>query len=217
MEVLGMSDPLLELRHNFVAACALLYQQGLCCGNTGNVSIRFPQGYLCTPSGYPLGMLKEDNLCLLDEYGNLVFGKKTTKEIHFHLAWYEANPNHTAVIHLHSPYATAYSCLDALNESDALPPLTPYQIMKIGRMPAAPYAAPGSSLLAEFVTRLAPGVSALFLSNHGFIAGGKDIESALETAIEIESCCRLFFILKNMKVSLLKVQDVEALLACKKV
>ncbi len=119
-------------RNLLAGACRSVFQRGLTGGSAGNMSLRVEGGILATPTGIPFGELTPENLSLLDEAGALVSGPKATKEAPFHLAWYKANPDHLAVVHLHSPWAVAVSCLADLDPGSPLPPLTPYQLMKLG-------------------------------------------------------------------------------------
>ena len=142
-------------RNLLAGACRSVFQRGLTGGSAGNMSLRVEGGILATPTGIPFGELTPGNLSLLDETGALVSGPKATKEAPFHLAWYKANPDHLAVVHLHSPWAVAVSCLADLDPGSPLPPLTPYQLMKLGHLAVAPYAKPGSAELCAGVARLA--------------------------------------------------------------
>ena len=109
-------------RNLLAGACRSVFQRGLTGGSAGNMSLRVEGGILATPTGIPFGELTPENLSLLDETGALVSGPKATKEAPFHLAWYKANPDHLAVVHLHSPWAVAVSCLADLDPGSPLPP-----------------------------------------------------------------------------------------------
>ena len=178
-------------RNLLAGACRSVFQRGLTGGSAGNMSLRVEGGILATPTGIPFGELTPGNLSLLDETGALVSGPKATKEAPFHLAWYKANPDHLAVVHLHSPWAVAVSCLADLDPGSPLPPLTPYQLMKLGHLAVTPYAKPGSAELCAGVARLAPGRTALLMANHGSITGGASLTKALDAAEELEATCRL--------------------------
>lgn len=195
-----------------VAVGHSIFARGLVSGSAGNMSVRIREGFVTTPSGVPFGELTPAGLSVLDTEGRLVQGPKPTKEASFHLAWYAANPTHGGIIHLHSPWATAVACLEGLPEDDVLPPLTPYQIMKIGRMPLAPYAAPGSAALTDGVAALAAGRRAVLLANHGPICGGSTLAVALDVAEEVEATCRLWLTLGDRAVRTLSAEAVAVLL-----
>ena len=189
-----------------------VFERGLVNGSAGNMSARCAEGMVVTPTGVSLGALTPDRLSVLDMEGRLQRGPAPSKEAPFHLAWYRANPDHGGIVHLHSPWAVALACLGGVNEDDVLPPLTPYQIMKIGRMPLAPYAAPGSPELTGALARLAPGRRAVLLANHGPVCGAPTLQGALDIAEEVEATARLLFALGSHPVRLLGETQVNELL-----
>ncbi len=199
-------------RRLLAEACRSVFQRGLTGGSAGNMSLRVEGGVLATPTGVPFGELTPESLSLLDETGAHVGGPKPTKEAAFHLAWYKANPGHLAVVHLHSPWAVAVSCLADLDPDDPLPPLTPYQLMKLGRLAVAPYAKPGSAELRAGVARLAPGRAALLMANHGSIAGGASLTRAMDAAEELEATCRLYLTLRGLPARHLTPEQAAELL-----
>ena len=78
-------------------------------------------------------------------------GDAPTKEAFLHQCMYCARESSGAVVHLHSTHAVAVSILDGLDPDDVLPPLTAYYVMRVGRLPMAPYFPPGDAALAEAV------------------------------------------------------------------
>jgi hypothetical protein len=80
---------------------------------------------------------------------------KPSKEAHFHLAAYRARPDAKAVVHLHSTYATAVSCLSDLDVEDAMPIFTPYYAMRLPKLPVVEYYPPGDPQLGPDVERRA--------------------------------------------------------------
>lgn len=207
-----MISELQKTQEELTAACHSLFERGLVNGAAGNMSVKVAEGYVATPTGIPFGALHPENLSLLSPEGICLSGPPPTKEMGFHLAWYAANPAHRAVIHTHSPWAVAVSCLEELNPDNVLPPLTPYQIMKIGFMPLAPYGNPGSKDLEEAVAALAPGRAAVLLANHGPVAGATSFARALDVIEEIEATCRLWLTLADKNMRLLTPQQVEKLM-----
>lgn len=198
-------------RREIVRACRSLFQRGLAGGSSGNISIRTGSVFLATPTGISFGDLEESDIPLLDESGFILSGKKPSKEMPFHLAWYRTNPGHHSVVHLHSPFATAISCLKGLDPGNAIPPLTPYQVMKIGRLPLLPYERPGSQSIADHIAGTASGMKAVLLSNHGPVCGGVNLKAALDTMDEVESTCRLFLLLGGRQVRFLTEDEVRDL------
>ena len=92
----------------------LCYQRRLVGAAGGNLSVRLPgrDAFLVTASGVSLRDVARENLVVIDGSGKVLegpSGSKPSKETGFHLAVYEAKPAVCAIIHIHPPYATAYS------------------------------------------------------------------------------------------------------------
>ena len=181
--------------HELIAASRSLFERGYSFGTAGNVSVRMGDTVLSTPTGSSLGTLTAERLARSDLQGNVSGPNKPTKELPFHLAVYRARPESYAVVHLHSTYATAVSCLRDLNIEDALPVLTPYYGMRIPCLPVVPYLPPGDPQLGSEVEKWVIHTPALLLRNHGSIAVGATLAEAAALAEEIEETARLFFIL----------------------
>lgn len=152
---------------------------------------------LATPTGSSLGTLTPGVISRCDLEGKVTGSSKPTKELPFHLAVYRARPQSNAVVHLHSTYATAASCLADLNVEDALPVLTPYYGMRIPNLPVVPYLPPGDPELGREVEKRIVNTPAVLLRNHGSIAVGATLAEAAALAEEIEESARLFFILAD--------------------
>lgn len=175
-----------------------LFLRGYSCGTSGNLSVRLPgTGFLMSPTNVSLGRLDADALSRLDENGRHVGGAAPTKEAWLHLAMYAARPDDHAVVHLHSTYATALSCRSDLRADDAVPPLTPYVIMRVGRVALVPYSRPGDTSAAAGIRQLAAAHRAVLLANHGPVVAGRDLETAVSAAEELEETARLFFVLEG--------------------
>ena len=136
-----------------------LFLRGYSCGTSGNLSVRLPGdgGFLMSPTNVSLGRLDVDTISRLDVDGRHVDGAAPTKEAWLHLAMYAARPQDHAVVHLHSTHAAALSCRSDLTPDDAVPPLTPYVIMRVGRVALVPYSRPGDTTPAEAIRQLACG------------------------------------------------------------
>ncbi|MBU3825891.1 MAG: aldolase [Candidatus Anaerobiospirillum merdipullorum] len=187
-----------EIIEGFIAAGKTLYDRGYASGAAGNMSQLLPDGtVVATPTGSCLGTLKADELSIVDKEGKLLSGKKATKEVKFHLAIYANNPDVQAVVHLHCCYCTAYACLNNLDPHNAIRPVTPYVVMRMGEVPLIPYYKPGSIHLAEDIAKVAAGHNAFLMANHGMITCGKTMTEAVNNAEELEAACKLYFLLKG--------------------
>src|SRR3954453_16017410 len=100
-----------RIRDEFCRWGESLFARGLTSGSSGNLSARLADGFLVTPTNSCLGFLDPTKLSKLDASGTLVWGDPPTKEVPLHLAFYEARPQANGVVHLHSSFATALSCL----------------------------------------------------------------------------------------------------------
>lgn len=190
----------------------ILFERGLAAGAAGNMSCALDNGnFLVTPTGSSMGALDSATLSLVNSEGQLISGKKPTKEVKFHLAVMRNNPEIKAIVHLHSTYATAYACLEGMNNTDALKPMTPYTVMRLGQVQITPYRKPGSELIASDLAAVAAGHKAFLLANHGLVTGGKDLEEAMNNACELEESCKLFFITRGCDVRYLTADEIAEL------
>lgn len=183
-----------------VALCRSLFERGYSVGGAGNVSVRDAAGgFLVTPTGSSLGRLTVEALAVVGADGVPMPGPKPSKEFAFHRALYEVRPEAGAIVHLHSTWLTALSCLKDLPQDNALRPFTPYYVMRIGAMPVIPYSRPGSAQIGEDLARAARGstAQAFLLASHGVVVLGRDIDDAVNNAEELEETAKLHFILKN--------------------
>ena len=200
-----------QLRRQMADLGRILDRQGHCPGTSGNISLKLADGLLMSPTNSRLGQLAPARISRLAADGRHVDGDNPSKEVVVHQALYAARPQVGAVVHLHAPWSMAVSCLDDLDPANAIPPLTPYYVMRIGRLPLVPYFRPGDPALAAAVGRLAAESHALLLAQHGFIVGGRDLADAVATAEELEAAARLFFLLKDRPHRLLAPEQIAAL------
>lgn len=199
-------------RQQLVDIALSLFERGYATGGAGNISVKLEDGrILATPTGSSLGRLDCNTLSVVDLEGVHLTGQKPSKEVHFHLALYRAKPDCQAVIHLHSTYLTALSCLNDLNAGNAIHPFTPYYVMRIGKLPVIPYLRPGHPAIASELARLAPDHRAFLLANHGPVVTGKDLLDACDNAEELEETARLLFLLKDKSVRYLTADEVDEL------
>lgn len=192
-------------------AGARLAARGLTPGTSGNISLRFDDGYVMTPTNRALGELQPEMLAVLDANGSHASGERATKECGLHLAIYARRPDAMAVVHVHSTSAVALACLAANDGDDVLPKFTPYAIMRVGRLPLVPYARPGTARLAEAVGARAGEAHALMLANHGPIFAGATLEEAIAGVEEIEEAARVAFLLHGRAARALSSEEIEEL------
>jgi 3-dehydro-4-phosphotetronate decarboxylase len=191
-----------------------LFARGFSVGSAGNISVRLEDGYLMTPTNSSLGRLDPERLSKLDANFNHVGGDKPSKEVFMHRAFYQARDDAGAVVHLHSTQATAVSCLSDVDQSNPIPPLTPYFVMRVGRrMPVVPYYRPGDPSMEPAIKAAAKDARAVLLSNHGPVVSGKTLLDAVYAAEELEEAAKLFMLLRGQASRLLTTRQVDDLLA----
>jgi ribulose-5-phosphate 4-epimerase/fuculose-1-phosphate aldolase len=206
-----VTGPEQALREAIVSYGRSLFGRGLSPGTSGNISARAAGGWLMTPTNSSLGALEPARLSRLDEEGRHVDGDPPTKETWLHLALYDERPDARAVVHLHSTYAVAAACLNDVDGDDVLPPLTPYYVMRVGRLPLVPYARPGDPALGNAVRARARESHALLLANHGPIVAGDSLDAAASAIEEIEETAKLVLLLGGRSARLLTAEQVAEL------
>jgi len=200
-----------DLRKQLVELSRSLFDRGYSTGGGGNISLLLPDGHvLTTPTGSCLGRLNISTLSKVDLDGNLISGDKPSKEVAFHLEIYKNNTECRAIVHLHSTYLTALSCIKGLNKENALSPFTPYYVMRIGQLPVIDYFKPGAPQLAQEIGKKAL-YNAILLENHGSVVIGKNLIDAVNNAEELEETAKLFFILQNEKIKYLTSKEIDEL------
>lgn len=141
-----------------------LFERGYVHATAGNISVRLADGYLITPTDACLGTLQPERLARLDAQGQQVAGDRASKTIALHRQIYEASASTAAparcVIHTHSTHLVACSLQADMTangplgpDAQLLPPITPYFVMKVGRVPHIAYHRPGDPAAAERVAQ----------------------------------------------------------------
>lgn len=180
-----------------------LFARGYVHGTTGNISVRVQtnnfNGYLITPTDASLGQLDPRRMAAVDSQGNQQFGDRASKTIALHRAIYDAQSEAGAVIHTHSHHLVLLTLLGVWKAASILPPITPYQVMKVGPVPLIGYAVPGhESVVREVVDRIdamtAKGITlrAVMCDRLGPQVWHQDLTSAMAALEELEQTARLW-------------------------
>ncbi|SMD07356.1 3-oxo-tetronate 4-phosphate decarboxylase [Kibdelosporangium aridum] len=202
---------MIHQRDKLVTAARSLYQRGLTHGSTGNVSVRVGDKVLVTPTGASLGTLLPGEVSVMDVHGKHLSGPRPSKEAFLHAIMLRERPTANAVVHTHSTYSAAVSCLADIDSADAIPALTAYFAMRVGKLPLLPYYAPGDTGISADVARAAADHSTLLLSNHGPVIAGADLAAAIDALDEIEHTAKIFLLLHGMPTRPLTEQQRQAL------
>jgi ribulose-5-phosphate 4-epimerase/fuculose-1-phosphate aldolase len=181
-----------------------LFERGYVHATAGNISVRLSDGFLITPTDACLGTLQPDEIAKVDLSGRQVGGPKASKTLKLHERIYRANEDLATptgcVIHTHSTYCVAASFAADAREY-LLPPITPYFVMKVGRVPLVPYHRPGDPAVADAVAALiaqharqhSP-IRAVMLSRLGPNVWHDTPAQAMAVLEELEETAKLWFL-----------------------
>ena len=138
-------------------------------------------------------------------------GLEPTKELPLHTAFYDTRPSTGAVVHLHSSHSVALSMIPGVDPDNFLPPLTPYSIMRLGKVKLLPYFRPGDPAMGAAVRGMAGKRSAVMLANHGPVVTGKALDAAVYAIEEFEETAKLALLLQGIKITTLTPEQVQDL------
>ncbi|TIO10086.1 MAG: aldolase [Mesorhizobium sp.] len=207
-----MSDEA-RVRDDIARLSKSLYDRGFSVGSAGNISAAVEDGFLMTPTNSCLGFLDPGSISKLDRDWRHVSGDKPSKEVFLHRAFYETKLGTGAVVHLHSTFATALSCLADIDPEDCTPSLTPYVVMRVGAVRLVPYVRPGDERAGDMIRELSGKYAAVLLANHGPVVTGRDIASAVYAAEELEETAKLLVLLRGAPTRMLTAEQVDELKA----
>lgn len=171
-------------RKAVIATALEMSRSGLSPGRSGNVSQRFGDGMLITPSGMAYDVLKPADIVYVADDGSVAAGaRKPSSEWRFHLSGYHARPDGHAIVHTHSLHATVIAC------TGKPIPAFHYMVAIAGGkdIPCVPYSTFGTEELAKFVADGLRHRDACLMANHGQITIAASLTGALELAHEVEN------------------------------
>jgi L-fuculose-phosphate aldolase len=200
-----------EARRHLAERGRRMIRDDLSIGTSGNLSIRVDEGIVITPSGVRYDEIEADGIPLVSMTGALLDGPQPSSELWMHLNVY-ATTRAGAVVHTHSPHATAVSMV-----VDELPALH-YVIVQLGGpVKVVPYATFGSRELAERSAEALKGRSAALLQNHGAITYGSSLAKAYERAELLEWLSRVYLLARQAgEPRLLSVEQLDDVIATAK-
>jgi L-fuculose-phosphate aldolase len=195
------------LRAEIVAVSQALDAAGLVPNKSGNVSCRSPGGFLVTPSGVPYRELAPGQLVEFDDDGIPAPGGLTpSSEWRMHAAIYACRADVAAIVHTHSPHATALSCAGL-----GIPAFHYMIALAGGAIRCAPYATFGTADLAASAIAGLEGRRAVLLANHGVVAVGPSLAAAQAIAVEVENLAGQYLALRaaGLEPNLLDDEEME--------
>lgn len=195
-----------EYRQSLIRVCLEATRSGINQGTSGNASVRWDDGMLITPSALPYTSMTHNDIVYVNSAGEPAGTRRPSSEWHFHHAILQARSDTQAVVHLHSPAATALSTLRM-----GVPPFH-YMVAMAGgdTIRCADYATFGTPELAANAVDGLAGRKAVLLANHGQIAIGDTVDSALALAIEVESLCEQYLRARTIAEPVLLSSDQMA-------
>ena len=205
----------LDQRNQIIEYSLKLNSTNLSPLRSGNISLRgkegYKEGYLITPSGKKYESLKPEDIVFmgLNDDEKKVSTNKPSSEWRFHRDIYTNKKEARAIVHAHSPHATAVS-----SHGKPIPPFH-YMIALAGGddIKCAEYATFGTEELSKNVIKALENRSACLMSNHGQVAFGKNLEDAFELAQEIENICHQYTIaLKLGEPKILSFEEMKKVL-----
>lgn len=189
-----MSAPTLAWRQAVLDTARQLAAEGMNKGTSGNVSARLGDSLLITPTGMAPAQQSAADMVWLAADGSILSqegstARRPSSEWQIHRDIYAARPEFGAVIHTHSPFATALACLRR-----EIPPFH-YMIARFGgaTLRCANYATFGTEGLSQAALAALQDRNACLLANHGMLACGRDLPQALAHAVELESLCEQYW------------------------
>lgn len=179
----------LQLRKQLIATALRMNALGINRGKSGNVSARWQDGFLVTPSGLPYDETKPADIVFVDQQSRARGRRPASSEWRFHFDIYRTKGDVHAVVHAHSSFATTLACLGMGV------PAFHYMVAVAGGhdIRCAPYATFGTQALSDHAVLAMRDRHACLLANHGMIATGTDLKGALALAVEVEALCEQYW------------------------
>jgi L-fuculose-phosphate aldolase len=178
-----------SLAQQVLATARAMNASGINRGAAGNVSARCADGFLITPTGMAYDECAPEDMVKVGAGGTASGRCKPSSEWRFHHDIYAARAEAGAVIHCHSPFATALAC-----QSLEIPPFH-YMIARFGgdTIRCATYATFGTQALSDAVLIALQDRRACLMAHHGMLVCGADLKEALALALELETLCEQYW------------------------
>ena len=183
-----------QLREHLAEQYRYVEQIGLNELSSGNLSCRFEDGMLISPSGASADNITPDSVVRVSLDGEWDGDRKPSSEWRMHAAVYLSKPSAEAVVHTHSDYCVALA-------SQLMPlPGFHYLVGSFGGndVPCVPYSTFGTQSLGDDAAKALETRTACLLGNHGMICRGKNLKSAVSLAHRLEIMCRQYVLTRQL-------------------
>ncbi len=178
-----------DLAAKVLATARAMNASGINRGSAGNVSVRCEDGFIITPTGMAYEACSAADMVRVGADGTAAGRRKPSSEWRFHRDIYAARPEAGAVVHTHSPFATALAC-----QEQGVPAFH-YMVARFGGadVRCAAYATFGTQELSDAMIGALDGRCACLMAHHGMVVFGRDADHALELAVELETLCEQYW------------------------
>jgi len=202
-----MNEAEIELRKEIIRTGIRMNELGINQGTSGNISVRWQEGILLTPTGIPYEELNPEDICYQNWEGEVEGRLERSSEWRFHLAIQKNRKDVNAVVHTHSNHATAL----AIQEMEI--PAIHYMVAAGGgpNIRCAPYATFGTEELSQHALKALENRKCCLLAHHGVIATGSSISNALWLAGEVETLAKQYLLILSTgkEAKLLSGDEIE--------
>ena len=202
-----MDEAEIELREEIIRTGIRMNELGINQGTSGNISVRWQEGILLTPTGIPYEELNPEDICYQNWEGEVEGRLERSSEWRFHLAIQKNRKDVNAVVHTHSNHATAL----AIQEMEI--PAIHYMVAAGGgpNIRCAPYATFGTEELSQHALKALGNRKCCLLAHHGMIATGSSISNALWLAGEVETLAKQYLLILSTgkEAKLLSGDEIE--------
>jgi L-fuculose-phosphate aldolase len=198
-----------QLRKQLIETALQMRNSGLVQGATGNLSVRYQQGMLITPTGIDYSVLLPDDIVQMDFEGHIEGQRKPSSEWRFHAAIYQQRPEANAILHAHPANCAALAC-----QGLGIPAFH-YMVAVAGGkdIRCAKYATFGSQALSDHMLDALAGRKACLMANHGLTCFDSDLLRAFSMAMEIEHLAGVYCRILSMgKAVILDDAEMERVL-----
>jgi len=207
-----MSAASIVLAEKVLATARAMNASGINRGSAGNVSARCDGGFIITPTGMAYDACVPADMARVGADGtvNAESRRKPSSEWRFHRDIYAARPDAGAVVHTHSPFATALAC-----QQQGVPAFH-YMVARFGGddVRCAAYATFGSQELSDAIIAALEQRCACLMAHHGMVVYGRDCDHALALAVELETLCEQYWrVLQLGAPKLLAADEMQRVLA----
>ncbi|OHC62311.1 MAG: fuculose phosphate aldolase [Rhodocyclales bacterium GWA2_65_19] len=184
-----MSDSAADLADKVLATARAMNACGINRGSAGNVSARCERGFIITPTGMAYDACETADMVRVGADGTPAGRRKPSSEWRFHRDIYAARPEAGAVVHTHSPFATALAC-----QEQGVPAFH-YMVARFGGVDVrcAAYATFGTQELSDAIISALEDRCACLMAHHGLVVFGRDADRALALAVELETLCEQYW------------------------